>query len=569
MTSYIHKGGKTMFQRTIMIILVVVIILGGGFYAYNQLMPEVQDVDAGPVYSTHEVTRGDITVGVNTVGQLNPSDGGGIRVSDALRMSGYSGELIIEEILAKEGDNVSRGQTLVRLSASGIYDDIADLEDQIKREEEALSRLTNLPRAQVRNIDPSQGVTVRAPISGRIQDLDIIEGDKIAQGQTITRIVDTSKYQIPLRLTPGEFSRVKKGDKVNIYFSNFDGIYEGIIARINPNAVPSGTSEGNKTQGYIYRVTVEGENMGLVQPNMSVRVGLSTSQGYTNFFMNDSIVESYVKQDRVASSTEGLVTEVHVQEMDEVEEGDPIISLAGADVQETIQERLDKIRELESRIRQLNSVFPMLEVTSTIDGVVAGIHRQEGETTTPGDWLGHVYTTSNMSMFTEVDDIDVLYVTQGSKVKVTVDAIPGEVYEGEVREVSTRGMGGMGQDGISKFMVFIDVKGGPQLRPGMQANGYIDAGSAGDVLLIPIEAIFQEENRHKVEILDADGEAQVVNVELGLMNDRYAEVKSGLEEGDLVITGSSRDLLPSQGSKSNSNNNLMPSKPDQEEKVED
>jgi multidrug efflux pump subunit AcrA (membrane-fusion protein) len=478
-----------------MIILVVVIILGGGFYAYQQLMPEVQETNTGTVYATQAVTHGDISVGVNTIGQLNPSDGGGIRVSDALRMSGYSGELIIDEILVKEGDHVSRGQLLARLSASAVYDDIADLEDQVKREEDALSRLTNLPREQIRNIDPSQGVTVRAPIAGRIQDLDIIEGDEIAQGQTLTRIVDTSTYRIPLRLTPGEFSRVKQGDKVNVRFSSFEGIYEAKITRVNSNPVPSGTSE-DKAQGYVYRVTVEGENMGLVQPNMSVRVGLPTASGYTDFFMNDSIIESYVNQERVASSTEGLVTEVHVQEMDEVEEGDPIISLAGADVQETIQAKLDKIRELESEIRKLNSIFPMLEITSPMDGVVASVNRQEGDTTTPGDWLGHVYTTSSMSMFTEVDDIDVLYVTQGSKVKVTVDAIPGEVYEGEVKDVSTRGSG---QDGISRFSVFIDVAGGPRLRPGMQANGYIDAGSAKDVLLVPIEAIFQEENRHRVE----------------------------------------------------------------------
>ena len=30
------------------------------------------------------------------------------------------------------------------------------------------------------------------------------------------------------------------------------------------------------------------------------------------------------------------------------------------------------------------------------------------------------------------------------------------------------------------------------------------------------------------------------------MNDRFAEVKEGLEEGELVITGSTADLLPSQ-----------------------
>lgn len=552
-----------MRQRIIMIVLIVIIIVGGGFYAYKQLMSGVQETDTEPLYATHEVARGDITVGVNTVGQLNPSDGGGITVSDALRATGYSGELIVEEILAKEGDSVNKGQLLVRLSASGIDNDIADLEDQIKREEDALMKLTNLPRESIRDIDPSQGVTIRAPISGSIQDLDIIEGDKIAQGQTIVRIVDTSKYQIQLRLVPGEFSNVKKGDKVNIYFSNFDGIYGGKITRINSNAIPSGTSE-DKAQGYVYRVTVEGDNMGLVQPGMKVQVGLPTSQGYTNFFMNDSVVESYVNQERVASSTEGLVTEVHVQEMDKVEEGDPIISLAGSDVQETIQEKLDKIRELESGLRKLNSVFPMLNITSSIDGVIAGIYKQEGEATTPGDWIGHVYTTSNMSMFTEVDDIDVLYIKQGSKVEVTVDALPGEIYEGEVKTVSTMGQS---QDGISRFAVYIDVKGGSQLRPGMQANAYIDAGSAEDVLLIPIEAIFQEENKHKVEILEAGNKTQVVNVELGLMNDRYAEVKSGLEEGDMVITGSSRDLMPSE--KGKSDNNLMPDNTNKDEKAKD
>ena len=553
-----------MFQRTIMIILVVVIILGGGFYAYQQLMPEAEPTDTGPVYATQEVTRGNITVGVNTTGQLNPSDGGGIRVSEALRSSGYTGELIIDEFFVEQGDTVVKGQLLARLSASGIDDEIKDLNDQIKREEDALSRLIDLPREKIRDVDPSQGVTVRAPIAGNIQDLDILEGDKIEQGQTITRIVDTSKYKIQLRLTTGEFSRVKKGDKVDVRFGNFEGTYPATITRINPNAVPAGTSE-DKAQGYVYRVTIEGENMGLVQPNMSVRVGLPTAQGYTDYFVNDAVVESYVNQDRVASSTEGLVTEVHVQDMDEVEEGDPIISMAGSDVQQTIQEKLDKIRELESKVRKLESIFPMLELTAPMDGLIASIDRQPGEATTPGDWLGYVYTTSRMAMSTEVDDIDVIYVTQGSKVNVTVDAVPGEIYEAEVMDVSTRGSGG---SGISKFYVYIEVVGGPKLRPGMQANGYIDAGSAENVLLVPIEAIFQEESRNKVEILDANGEAQVVNVEIGLMNDRYAEVISGLEEGDVVITGSSRDLLPSQQNESK-NNNLMPSQAVEEEKVEE
>ncbi len=157
--------------------------------------------------------------------------------------------------------------------------------------------------------------------------------------------------------------------------------------------------------------------------------------------------------------------------------------------------------------------------------------------------MGYVYNTSDMGMWVEVDDIDVLMINQGSPVQVTVDALPGETFEGEVMHVST-----MGKDmqGITQFAVDIRVKGGPNLRPGMQARAFIDAGSATDVLLIPLEAIFEEDGTHKVEVLNPDGTTKAVSVKLGLMNDREAEVKSGLQEGELVITGSSADLLPSQ-----------------------
>ena len=136
-----------------------------------------------------------------------------------------------------------------------------------------------------------------------------------------------------------------------------------------------------------------------------------------------------------------------------------------------------------------------------------------------------------------------LMVQQGSPVTVTVDALPNETFEGEVMHVST-----MGKDmkGITQFAVDIRVKGGPNLRPGMQAKAYIDAGSAEDVLLVPLESIFEEDGIQKVEVLKSDGTTKAVAVKLGLMNDREAEVKSGLEEGEQVITGSSADLLPSQ-----------------------
>jgi hypothetical protein len=233
----------------------------------------------------------------------------------------------------------------------------------------------------------------------------------------------------------------------------------------------------------------------------------------------------------------------HVREMQTVKEGDPIVSLSGSDVRKTIEEKLEKIREKESQLTELYTKAGQMEVKSPMDGVIASWDTQLGAQIRPGEWMGYVFNTGDMGMWVEVDDIDVLMIQQGSPVKVSVDALPGETFEGEVMHVST-----MGKDmkGITQFAVDIRVKGGPNLRPGMQAKAYIDAGSAENVILVPLEAIFEEDGIQKVEVLNPDGTTKAVVVKLGLMNDRAAEVKSGLKEGELVITGSSADLLPSQ-----------------------
>ncbi|NJD03602.1 MAG: efflux RND transporter periplasmic adaptor subunit, partial [Ruminiclostridium sp.] len=67
-----------MAQRIIIIFLILVIVLGGGMYAYKELMPPAEQEASGPVYSTKAVVRGNIAVGVETIGGLDPSQQGGL-----------------------------------------------------------------------------------------------------------------------------------------------------------------------------------------------------------------------------------------------------------------------------------------------------------------------------------------------------------------------------------------------------------------------------------------------------------------------------------------------------------
>lgn len=565
-----------MIQRIFMLVIILAIVLGGGFYAYKQLVPPPQEEVTGPIYSTKPVTKGNISVGVETTGPLNPSSGGGIQVSGGnYYMEGSSSiAYIIDQVLVEEGDEVKQGDVLVRLAAPTLVSQIETLEEQLLSLKKSLASLMNVPVDQVKQINPDSGIILRAPIGGRVVALNPIEGTKVEQGDVIAQIVDDTRFQITAKLTPLEFEKISE-DYVGVlgfqdYFS--EGILADII-EINPNPVPTSSSElgkplpgGNENYEFVYWVTMEADNLGLIQPGMETNIGFIKKEdlGKKNeidlskvFWISyTSKVEKYANENNLLSSAEGTVTKIYVNKMAKVKENDPIVALAGQDVREMIQGKIDDIFEKELELQELRSQEGMLEVKAPIDGVVADLSRNPGETVQRGEWLGYIYNPSDMTMWAQVDDIDILLVQQGSSVDVTVDALPGKIFTGKVERVATMGKD---QNGMAQFEVVINVQGSAELRPGMQAKAFIKAGSAENVLLVPLEAIFQEDGQNKVEIMQSDGTPKVVTVELGLMNDRVAEVKSGLEEGSLVITGSTADLLPSQKIQSNT---LLPNPSD-------
>lgn len=545
---------KLLSQKLVSMIVIVVVVLCGGIYAFKQIMPADAKDTQGPVYATREVIRGDITVGVNTTGMLNPTRGGGIRVPGDYRADMVSVQYVIEEILVEEGDSVVKDQVLVKLNSPDLEAKIEEARERLKAKEEQLSDMTGVPVSQLSSINPAKGITLRAPIDGKVSRLDVVEGEEIPLGHIVARIVDDARYKIRAKLTPAEFKMVSKGQTVTLSFPYFEGFVEGKIVDVNPNPIPDVDNDG-VPRGYVHIIEIEGENPGLVQPLMDVHIILDRGDGSTLTVSNKGRVEKFITEERVINRAESFATEVYVHEMESVKKGDPIVSMTGTDVQKTLENLLNEIMELRLDLKQLESTLDQTEIRATMDGVVASINREEGETVRVGEWIGDIYNTGEMMVWAQVDDIDIVNVKQDAPVKVTVDAVPGETFQGKVTHVSP-----MGEkiNNVTRFSINIEVKGGPQLRPGMQANCFIDGGSAENVLLIPVEAIFEEDGKTMVEVLDEDGNVRMVQVRLGLMNDRYAEVIDGLEEGQLVITGSSADLLPSQQIKAK--DTLLPEK---------
>ncbi len=577
-----------MFKKIISLLIVFAIVFAGGYYTAIQLIPKSNEANADPTYATKPVTRGDVKVGVYTSGQLNAQYGGSV---GAPRPDGIDGSIkyTIEEIFVKENSEVKTDDPLFRLSADlqrpidENNDRIAEKQREIARYQSDISdMLKTLGSKLNRNItslsevNPYDGIVIKAPISGRLTALNVREGEKV-NNSLIGEVVNDSMFRISFKATVNEFTNLQKGQKVLLSFNGYEGYYNGVIKEINPNKVPN-----DDKISYVHHGVIEAENPGLIQ--VGTTVGISTNiNGYPGTTLTYAgKVEAYLDQSKIfltgfnlSDAKTYLATEVYVNQNEFVEKGKEIVKIAGNDIADDIQKDINAIKEVYAKIdslreeidklnkgiANLNDFTNKLLVKAPNDGIVSWIRYNVGDsfevTANSQQWdleVINLYNASLMSIYTQVSDLDVNYVQVGSKVDVTVDAMPGKIFEGTVERMYQS----YNRDGKVSYEVIISVVGGDGLKPGFNASCFISGGESLDTLIIPIEAVFEEDSKQKVEVLNDDGTVDSVEIEVGLMNDRYVEVLSGLVEGQKVVTGNSGDLMPSQTV--NNNNSLIPKK---------
>ncbi|QSX06956.1 efflux RND transporter periplasmic adaptor subunit [Sedimentibacter sp. zth1] len=577
-----------MVKKIISIVIVFALVFAGGYFTCLQLLPEDTETNSGPVYATKDVTRGDIQVGVNITGQLQANYGGTI---SAPTIEGLEASMNfkVEEVFVGENDAIKKGDKIVRLSSTNLPKLISDKNDLIHKKQEeineavkALGLKVNKDISSVYDVNPSDGIVISAPIDGKVTDLQVKEGEKITN-YYIANIINDSTLKISFMVKPDEYPMLVANDnKILISFIGYEGYYEAEITELEEN--PSTTTITRKVPNikgdgfhdvskdyYVHTGVIQVENPGLIKSDSSVGVYLNTNGSASTPLEYVGTVESYLDESKVnyilGENKTYLATEVFVKNNAMIKAGQPIVRIAGNDVTNDLQATIDNIKtmqdelsKLQQDVASLNTFGEDLTVYAPNDGIISYIRHNVGdefEVSANADrWssqIVEVYNANQMDIYTQVSDLDVNYIQVGSSVEVTVDALPNKKFEGTVGRMYQ-----YTDNGKVVYRVQISVTGGDGLRPGMNSNCFVDAGKSEDTLLVPIESVFEDDYKQKVEVLNDDGVVEAVEIEIGLMNDRFVEVLSGLKEGQKVVTGSTQDLMPSQ--KVEKNNSLLPGK---------
>ncbi|MCM8812171.1 MAG: efflux RND transporter periplasmic adaptor subunit [Candidatus Omnitrophica bacterium] len=135
-------------------------------------------------------------------------------------------------------------------------------------------------------------------------------------------------------------------------------------------------------------------------------------------------------------------------------------------------------------------------------------------------------------LYAPVYEFELPLVHAGQRVSVEVPSVPGKTLEGIVRSVDPI------LDPMTRTARVRAVLTDPQrfLRPGFYVNAFLTA-DIGEVLGIPEEAVLETGARRIVFVDKGQGVLEPRQLNLGFKADGFYEVKSGLAEGELVVTG--------------------------------
>ncbi|MGH7572266.1 MAG: efflux RND transporter periplasmic adaptor subunit [Gemmatimonadota bacterium] len=228
------------------------------------------------------------------------------------------------------------------------------------------------------------------------------------------------------------------------------------------------------------------------------------------------------------------------------------------------------VRAAQGRVQQAGATLTSarhdvsrVTFNSPIDGVVTKINVEEGEVALlgtmnqPGTILMTVADLGVMEATIDVDETDVVAVKIGQPATVTIDAFPDTTFAGQVTEVGTSpaivptATGPSGE--ATDFEVVITIDGAlPDARSGLSCSADIKTAERESVLTIPIQSLVVRSvsddttaegvTEKEGVFVVRDGTAHFVPVHIGITGERHFEVRSGLEEGDQVVSGSYQAL---------------------------
>jgi len=197
---------------------------------------------------------------------------------------------------------------------------------------------------------------------------------------------------------------------------------------------------------------------------------------------------------------------------------------------EQIQASLAQVKQAEASLEQAKLRLEDATIKSPLSGIIAAVNIDEGEMIGAGQPVITVIEINEVYVAVDVTADIMVKLNKGDSVKVNIENMPGDLT-GKVSNISPV------TDPRSKaYPVKIRLANKENnIKPGMFAEVSFIKEFAENTLLIPITAVESLDQNPYVYLVEND-KAVKKDVELGIRNDQYIEILTGVQAGDTVVS---------------------------------
>ncbi|HEX9333815.1 MAG TPA: efflux RND transporter periplasmic adaptor subunit [Anaerolineales bacterium] len=460
------------------VIILALAFSGAGYYTYTQL--QASRSNEQPVLTTSVIGTGDIVLTATGPGTLIPSE----NVSFGFKNSGK-----VSDVLVKLGDRVQEGQVLARLDSKTL-----ELQyQQAAANVAALSSPGSIASAAQAVQEAKQKLaSAKDDLQNMIGPDVMIAEDQVASAQQDLHVAQAVQTKDPSaanqqKISEAQSNLKKAQDALTYAYDNSSNAYT-----LETFTYPIRNTKGTTVRRELIAPT-DAELLGARAAYELAQANLYDAQNYLD------ILNGVQKVDAVPASSVTSITDAKLA--------------------------LDSAK----------AALDAAELTAPISGTITSLSLNVGDSA----GTSAVITIANMNqpylIDTSLDETDWDKARVGYAATVTFDLLPKNNYSGKIVQVYPKLDDSSGTNMVH-ILVQLDKPINIDLPSGSTANVDVTGGKAIGAVLVPTSALKNTTSGRYIVYLMKNGKPVEQEVQIGLQDILYAEVKSGLKRGDVVLT---------------------------------
>lgn len=451
------------------------------------------------------------------------------------------------------GDKVIKDQLLLTIDSSTAYREIMNASSSVVQAKDTYKQAKY---EYDKLMSDYEGRTYKAPHDGALRTFVIKVGDKLSNNAKIGTIVNDALMTVKLPFSNNDAKSISVGQSALLELQETGEYLVGTVKSIAEEA------QVQSSGALVRYVTIVCENPGGLTTN-------NTAIAVVGDVVSIEDASFELETDEELTFTDGNGIEVEkllVSEGAIVKKGDPLFLITEdtfnnvlSSKKKTYLSAEEALTKAENNYDDSIDKYDEYYITAPIDGTVITKDAKVGDkiqkSTNSAKTLATLYDLSELTFDMDIDELDITNIKEGQSVNVQADAFKNKVFNGVITNVS---LVAANSNGVTNYPVTVTITDIGDLLPGMNVDAYVILANVENAVAIPADALQRgnvvyvlntsptiKSGNYNAEGISDRVKSRVpdgftaINVETGISNANYIEIKSGLQEGDEVYVSES------------------------------